>query len=208
VENLSEFEGAGVHYWASSVEAKLCAGEDVVLIGGGNSAGQATAFLAPRVKRLTLMVRGPGLEASMSRYLIQRISHLDNVDVQVGFELTEFHGTRATGLQGATFRHRQTGALRHLDVRQAFMFIGAAPNTGWLRGSVALDGKGYVITGAPAADSGSESQNLALQTSLPHVFAIGDVRSGSTKRVASAVGEGAAVVAQIHSVLGGRSTTA
>ena len=208
IANLRDFEGAGVHYWASPVESKLCAGEDVVLVGAGNSAGQAAVFLAPHVERLYLMVRGEGLEASMSRYLIQRIAALDNVDIHVRHELAELHGTRLGGLEGATFTDRESGAMRHFPVRHVFMFIGAEPNTGWLNSCVALDDKGYVVTGAAALAGDKPTVALPLETSLPRVFAIGDVRSGSTKRVASAVGEGAAVVAQIHSVLGGARTNA
>jgi thioredoxin reductase (NADPH) len=147
----------------------------------------------------------------MSKYLIQRIAALDNVEIHVGHELTELHGSRLGGLEGATFRERACGATKHLPVRHVFLFIGAEPNTGWLNGCVVLDDKGYVVTGAAAATGlGGDgvSVALALETSLPRVFAIGDVRSGSTKRVASAVGEGAAVVAQIHSVLGGRKLNA
>jgi thioredoxin reductase (NADPH) len=204
IANLHDFEGVGVHYWASPVESKLCAGEEVVLVGAGNSAGQAAVFLAPQVKRLYLMVRGSGLEASMSKYLIQRIAALDNVELHVGHELTELHGTRLGGLEGATFKDRASGATKRLPVRHVFMFIGAEPNTSWLNGCVTLDDKGYVVTGAAAALAGDGASVVThpLETSLPRVFAIGDVRSGSTKRVASAVGEGAAVVAQIHSVLG------
>ena len=201
IANLHEFEGAGVHYWASPAEAKLCSGAEVALVGAGNSAGQAAVFLASHVKRLYLMVRGDGLEASMSRYLIQRIAALDNVEIHVRHELAQLHGTRAGGLEGATFKHKDTAALRRLPVHQVFMFIGAEPNTGWLEGCVALDDKGYVVTGAAAYTGASVATVPSLQTSVPGVFAIGDVRSGSTKRVASAVGEGAAVVAQIHAAL-------
>jgi thioredoxin reductase (NADPH) len=208
ITNLRDFEGAGVHYWASPVEAKLCSGDDVVLVGAGNSAGQAAVFLAPHVKRLHLMVRGAGLEASMSRYLIQRIAALDNVDIHVGHELIELQGTLPGGLEGATFKDRASGASKRLPVRHVFMFIGAEPNTGWLSDCVALDDKGYVVTGVAAPAGPASSAVLPLETSLQRVFAIGDVRSGSTKRVASAVGEGAAVVAQIHSVLGGARTNA
>ena len=174
-------------------------------MGAGNSAGQAAVFLASHVKRLYLMVRGDGLEASMSRYLIQRIAALDNVEIHVHHELVELHGSRAAGLDGATFRQKNTGALRRLPVHQVFMFIGAEPNTGWLQGCVSLDDKGYVVTGAAAYGGASAASMPSLQTSIPRVFAIGDVRSGSTKRVASAVGEGAAVVAQIHAALGSGS---
>ena len=204
VANLADFEGAGVHYWASPVEARLCADEEVALVGAGNSAGQAAAFLAPQVRRLHLIVRGDGLEASMSRYLVERLAAIDNVEVSTRSELAELHGDPDRELEGATFRDRDTGATRRLALRHLFMFIGAEPNTAWLEGSLALDGKGYVLTGpTPGAPSA-----LPLQTSIPRVFAIGDVRSGSTKRVASAVGEGAAVVAQIHSALGAGTTGA
>jgi thioredoxin reductase (NADPH) len=201
VANLKSFEGDSIHYWASPAEAKLCAGEEIALVGAGNSAGQAVVFLAPQVKRLTMIVRGAGLEASMSRYLIDRIKLLGNVDVRVQSELAELHGEREGLLQGVTVRNRVSGETRLLPIRHLFMFIGAEPNTTWLDGCVALDEKGYILTGDTNAPA-----RYALQTSLPRVFAIGDVRSGSTKRVASAVGEGAAVVAQIHSLLGTSAT--
>jgi thioredoxin reductase (NADPH) len=207
VTNLRMFEGDSVHYWASPVEAKLCTDEDIILVGAGNSAGQAIVFLAPLVKRLTVLVRGTGLEASMSRYLIDRIKSLDNVSIQVRSELVELHGDPAGALEGATVRNNATSTVLRVPVRQIFLFVGAEPNTAWLDGTIALDDKGYILTGAgPAEVQGATP--LPLQTSLPRVFAIGDVRSGSTKRVASAVGEGAAVVAQIHSMLGATATTA
>jgi thioredoxin reductase (NADPH) len=208
VTNLKTFEGISVHYWASPVEARLCSGEEIALVGAGNSAGQAVVYLAPRVKRLTMIVRGAGLEASMSRYLIDRINMLENVDVLVRSELVELHADESGELGGATVRDRASAELRILPMRHVFMFIGAEPNSAWLDGCVALDEKGYVVTGVASAADSRASATLPLQTSLPRVFAIGDVRSGSTKRVASAVGEGAAVVAQIHSVLGASTTTA
>jgi thioredoxin reductase (NADPH) len=208
VANMKPFEGDSVHYWASPVEGKLCAGEQIALVGAGNSAGQAVVFLAPQVKRLTMIVRGEGLEASMSRYLIDRIMMLENVEVLVNSELAELHGEPMGYLHGATVRDRKTGGISQLAIRHVFMFIGAEPNTAWLNGCLALDEKGYILTG-PRSENGAAAQaHLPLQTSLPRVFAIGDVRSGSTKRVASAVGEGAAVVAQIHSVLGASTTAA
>lgn len=203
VMNLKSFEGDSVHYWASPVEAKLCAGEEIALVGAGNSAGQAVVYLAPQVKRLTMIVRGEGLEASMSRYLIDRIRLLENVEILVRSELVELHGDRCGALTGATVRNRASGAASRLPARHIFIFIGAEPNTAWLDGCLALDEKGYILTGSHnMAGAQMPSAPLPLQTSLPRVFAIGDVRSGSTKRVASAVGEGAAVVAQIHSILG------
>jgi thioredoxin reductase (NADPH) len=208
VANMKPFEGNSVHYWASPVEAKLCAGEQIALVGAGNSAGQAVVFLAPQVKRLTMIVRGEGLEASMSRYLIDRIRMLENVEVLVHTELAELHGKPMGQLHGATVRDRRTHGTSHLPVRHVFMFIGAEPNTAWLDGCLALDQKGYILTGPRSEDVTLALAHLPLQTSLPRVFAIGDVRSGSTKRVASAVGEGAAVVAQIHSILGASATAA
>jgi thioredoxin reductase (NADPH) len=209
LSDLRSFEGDSIHYWASPAEAKLCAGAEVALVGAGNSAGQAAVFLAPHVKRLTMIVRGGGLEASMSRYLIDRIKALGNVDVVVGSELAALQGEQAGPLDSVTIRDRKSAATRELPVRQLFMFIGAEPNTNWLDGCVELDEKGYVLTAAQgAAAHVSSAAPYALQTSLPRVFAIGDVRAGSTKRVASAVGEGAAVVAQIHSFLGDAGTSA
>jgi thioredoxin reductase (NADPH) len=208
VANMKPFEGDSVHYWASPVEAKLCAGEQIALIGAGNSAGQAAVFLAPQVKHLTMVVRGEGLEASMSRYLIDRIRMLENVVVLVHSELAELHGAPMGQLRGATVRNRKTQGTSHLPVRHVFMFIGAEPNTAWLKGCLALDENGYILTGPRTEGDTAGPPHLPLQTSLPRIFAIGDVRSGSTKRVASAVGEGAAVVAQIHSVLGASATTA
>jgi thioredoxin reductase (NADPH) len=208
VGNLKQFEGHSVHYWASPVEAKLCTGEQIALVGAGNSAGQAVVFLAPQVKRLTMIVRGSGLEASMSRYLIDRIKLLENVRVLVRSELVELQGDREGTLEGITVVNRASGLTAQLPARQVFVFIGAEPNTTWLDGCLALDEKGYILTGVRSSDSAQLPTPLPLQTSLPRIFAIGDVRSGSTKRVASAVGEGAAVVAQIHSMLGDSVTAA
>jgi Thioredoxin reductase len=177
----------------------------VALVGGGNSAGQAVVFLAPKVKRLHLVVRGPGLEASMSRYLIDRIAALPNVVLHTGTEVVGLEGDEVTGLSAAVFRERATGATHTCPLGHLFLFIGADPNTGWLNHCVALDNKGFVVTGANSTAEARYIQRpvLPLETSRPGVFAIGDVRAGSTKRVASAVGEGAAVVPQIHSVLAG-----
>jgi thioredoxin reductase (NADPH) len=206
--NLEMFEGDSVHYWASSAEAKLCSDEEVILVGAGNSAGQAAVFLAAHVKRLTMVVRRGGLEASMSRYLIDRIRKLDNVEVCGQSEIAELHADAGGHLARATLRDRVSGQTTDIVTRHVFMFVGAEPNTAWLAGCVALDEKGYILTGSQASSALAGPNLLPLQTSLPRVFAIGDVRSGSTKRVASAVGEGAAVVAQIHSLLGQATATA
>jgi thioredoxin reductase (NADPH) len=207
ISNLSTFEGAGISYWASPVEAKLCEGEEVALIGGGNSAGQAVVYLAPRVKHLHLIVRGTGLEATMSRYLVDRIAALPNVDLHVGKEVVALEGDRAQGLTAAVLRQRPSGETHACPLRHLFLFIGADPNTGWLQNCVATDQKGFVVTGNGFAHDVSpiSRPGLLLETTRPGVFAIGDVRAGSTKRVAAAVGEGAAVVAQIHTVLATRA---
>ena len=203
IPNLATFEGAGVSYWASPIEAKLCEGEEIALVGGGNSAGQAVVFLAPKVKRLHLVVRRGGLEATMSRYLIDRIGALPNVDLHVGKEVVGLEGDRTEGLTAAVFRNRSSGATQICPLRHLFLFIGADPNAGWLQNCAAVDAKGFVLTGFACPDGASLRRRAALplETSVPGVFAIGDVRAGSTKRVAAAVGEGAAVVAQIHTAL-------
>jgi thioredoxin reductase (NADPH) len=193
--NLATFEGAGVSYWVSPIEARLCAGEEVALVGGGNSAGQAVVFLAPQVKRLHLVVRRD-LSETMSRYLIDRIAALPNVELHVGSEIAALEGDRQTGLTAAVFRNRRDGSLHRRALRHLFLFIGADPNADWARDCVATDAKGFIVTGGGA---------LPLETSMAGVFAIGDVRAGSTKRVAAAVGEGAAVVSQIHAMLASQS---
>jgi thioredoxin reductase (NADPH) len=202
IPNIAGFEGAGVSYWASAVEAKLCEGEEVALVGGGNSAGQAVVFLAPKVKHVHLAVRRP-LEATMSRYLIDRIAALPNVSVYTGAEVIGLEGDTTGALTSATFRGLDSGNIRTYPLRHLFMFIGADPNGGWLAKRVAVDNKGFVITGGEFAptDQPAGRTPLPLETSVAGVFAVGDVRAGSTKRVAAAVGEGAAVVAQIHTAL-------
>jgi len=199
VGKLEELEGAGVSYWAAPIEAKLCAGEEVALVGGGNSAGQACVFLAPQVEKINMIVRRP-LEETMSKYLIDRIKALPNVELHIGKEVVGLDGDRANGLKGVTFRCRSTGSTHHCDLNHLFLFIGADPNTDWLDGCVDLDAKGFVVTGG--------DQRAPLETSRKGVFAAGDVRCGSTKRVAAAVGEGAAVIAQIHAYLAQEVTTA
>jgi thioredoxin reductase (NADPH) len=193
VEHLARFEGSGVSYWASPIEARMCAGEEIALLGGGNSAGQAVVYLAPKVKKLHLVIRGRGLEASMSKYLIDRIQALPNVELHTQTELLSLEADDQGALRGATYRDRATGMTHGCQLRHLFLFIGADPNTDWLKGCVTLDPAGFVVTGANGA--------ALLETDRAGVFAIGDVRAGSVKRVAAAVGEGAAVVAQIHQYL-------
>ena len=187
IPGLAAFDGAGVSYWASPVEARLCAGQDVVLVGGGNSAGQAVVFLAPQVRRLHLVVRRD-LGETMSRYLVDRVAALPNVEIHVGAAIDTLEGDHEAGVSAVVLKCG--GPPKRLPVAHVFLFIGADPNTAWLQGCIETDGKGFVVTGAKGA--------RPLETDLPGVFAIGDVRAGSTKRVAAAVGEGAAVVAQIH----------
>ncbi|WP_158608963.1 FAD-dependent oxidoreductase [Paraburkholderia sp. RAU2J] len=194
---LDELNGRGAHYWVSPAGAKLSEGMEVAVIGGGNSAGQGAACLAMHAARVHLLFRRSGLESTMSRYLIDRLSDAPNVALHAQVEVQSARVADGTlsGLLCATPRGAMT-----LGVRHAFIFTGAAPNTQWLKGSgVRTDDKGFVVTGAAAGHPGPFSGSL--ETSIPGVFAIGDVRSGSVKRVAAAVGEGAGVVAQIHGVI-------
>jgi thioredoxin reductase (NADPH) len=202
VESLDEFEGRSVHYWASPLEADLAGGEDVALVGGGNSAGQAVVFLAASARKVTLFARRPP-DQTMSRYLVERIEGLANVDLVISCEIAALHG-EAGALDSVTVRERETGSLRTYPARYLFSFIGADPNTEWLRPSgVRLDARGFVLTGETAGTG-----RLPLETSRRGVFAVGDVRSSSVKRVASAVGDGAQVVASIHAYLAGQVATA
>jgi thioredoxin reductase (NADPH) len=196
VEGLEQFEGTSVHYWASPFEAKLCAGQEVALVGGGNSAGQAVVYLASQVAKVWLLVRGPDLAASMSRYLVDRINGLSNVEVLTQTNVTGHEGSSGV-LEAVRWRTGKAAPEVLRPIRHLFLFIGAEPNTDWLSGSgIALDSKGFILTGA---DTGQKRR--LLETSRAGVFAIGDVRAGSTKRVAAAVGEGAQVVAMIHEAL-------
>ncbi len=196
VEHVTDFEGAGVHYWASPLESRLCAGQEVALVGAGNSAGQATVYLATGVAKVWLLARGRRLDASMSRYLVDRIAGLPNVEVLVQTEVVALEGNGGV-LEAIRWRHAPSGDETRKPVRHLFLFVGADPNTSWLSGSgVALDEKGFVLTGAGVALG-----RRALETSCDGVFAVGDVRAGSTKRIAAAVGEGAQVVATIHELL-------
>src|SRR6266576_1629865 len=196
IENLAAFEGSCIHYWASPVEARLCAEQEVALVGAGNAAGQATVYLASQVAKVWLLVRGPGLEASMSRYLIDRIAARPNVEVLTQSEVSALEGHGGV-LEAIRWRQRPSGREVRQPIRHLFLFIGAEPNTEWLlQYGVALDDKGFVLTDAHLGGGGRP-----LETSRPGVFAIGDVRSGSVKRVAAAVGEGAQVVAALHAFL-------
>ena len=196
VANLDAFESSSVHYWASPLEGRLCSGQEVALVGAGNSAGQATVYLASQVAKVSLLVRGPDLEASMSRYLVDRITGLANVEVLVRTQISGLDGADGM-LQAVRWRSGDATADIRRDIRHLFLFIGADPNTDWLAGSgVKLGAKGFIVTGAEAGPGCGP-----LETSQPGVFAIGDVRAGSVKRVAAAVGEGAEVVAALHRYL-------
>jgi thioredoxin reductase (NADPH) len=194
VEDLERFEGRGVYYWATPIEAKLCRNEPVMLIGGGNSAGQAVVFLASHAEHVHMFIRGAKLEDSMSHYLVERVTSLPNVTVHTRVELTALEGTGRL----ERVHYRGAGGIEgSMTIHHLFVFIGADPNTRWLNTcGISLDSKGFVQTGIDPPDANMLS--ISLQTSVEGVFAIGDVRSGSTKRVASAVGEGAGVVAQIQ----------
>jgi thioredoxin reductase (NADPH) len=201
IENLDRFEGRGVWYWASPIEARLCAEQDIVLVGGGNSAGQAAVFLSGHARRVHMVIRGGGLGASMSRYLIERIEATPNIELLFNTEVVALEGTEIS-LERVRWRSRLSGEESTAEIRNLFLFAGADPATAWLDGcGVTLDRGGFVVTGA------NSEQNLGrpvtpLETSVPGVFAVGDVRSGSVKRVGGAIGEGAQVVAALHGFLG------
>jgi thioredoxin reductase (NADPH) len=202
VPRLNEFEGRGIWYWASAVEATLCARTEVVLVGGGNSAGQAAVFLSQHASRVYMLVRGPGLAASMSRYLIDRIEATPNIELQPHTAITRLHGSVPGGLEAVSWRDHRSGAEHDKPLRNVFLFVGADPETQWLQGcNVAVDRSGFVLTGAASCAAGDTPRAAPLETSIPGVFAVGDVRAGSVKRVGGAIGEGAAAVAQIHQYL-------
>lgn len=196
VANLARFEGTCVHYWASPIEARLCQGQEVALVGAGNSAGQAAVYLASHVHKVALLARGGSLDASMSRYLVERIKAQPNIEVLTGTEVQALEGDEGN-LATVRWRNRASGVETTRPIRHLFLFIGADPNTDWLAHcNVALDANGFVRTGS---DLGSA--HGVMETSRSGVFAIGDVRAGSVKRVAAAVGEGAQVVAALHAYL-------
>jgi len=204
--NLSTFEGAGVYYGATPMEAQLCVGEDVVVVGGGNSAGQAAVFLASSARRVHILVRGPGLAETMSRYLIRRIEENPAIVVRTNTEIVALEGNDK--LARIQWRADRTGDLETHDIRHVFIMTGADPNTRWLDGCLTLDDQGFVKTGPDL--SSEELANAQwplarppylLETSRPRIFAVGDVRGGNIKRVASAVGEGSIAVALVHQVL-------
>ncbi len=204
VPRLDAFEGVSVHYAATEAEAQRCEGEEVAIVGGGNSAGQAALFLAGRTRRVYLLIRGGDLEKSMSSYLVERIRDTENVELLANTEIRELTGEER--LEEIMVEDNRSGERRTLGARALFVFIGAEANTGWLQGAVELDERGFVLTGRELNDSALHEEDwqersrepFLLETSMPGVFAAGDVRSGSIKRVASAVGEGSMAVRLVH----------
>jgi thioredoxin reductase (NADPH) len=206
IDNASRFEGAGVYYGATFVEAQLCRDEEVIVVGGGNSAGQAAVFLAQASKCVHMLVRAEGLAASMSRYLIRRIEENPAIDLRTCTEIVALEGN--DHLERVQWRDNRTGKIETRDVRHIFVMTGAIPNTAWLGGCVLVDAKGFIKTGTDLSRDTLTNAGWPLtrpphllETSLPGVFAVGDVRAGNIKRVASAVGEGSIAVAAVHQVL-------
>src|SRR6476659_3421489 len=206
LQNLSQFEGAGVYYGATFVERQLCGGEEVIVVGGGNSAGQAAVFLAQTTKRVHVLVRSASLATSMSRYLIRRIEESPNVTVRPYTEIVSLEGNHH--LESVRWRNSQTGQTEKHNIKHIFVMTGADPNTGWLNGCIVLDAKGFINTGPDlspenlsAAGWSLNRQPYLLETSLPGVFAAGDVRGGIIKRVASSVGEGSSAISFVHKVI-------
>ncbi len=206
LKNLAQFEGAGVYYGATFVERQLCGGDEVIVVGGGNSAGQAAIFLAQTTKHVHVLVRSASLAASMSRYLIRRIEESPNVIVQPHTEIVALEGNHH--LDSVHWRNSKTGQTEKHDIRHIFVMTGADPNTGWLNGCIVLDAKGFINTGPDlsaenlsAAGWSLKRQPYLLETSLPGIFAAGDVRGGSIKRVASAVGEGSTAISFVHNII-------
>jgi thioredoxin reductase (NADPH) len=206
LENLSQFEGVGVYYGATFMESQLCRGEDVIVVGGGNSAGQAAVFLAQARSRVHMLVRSSGLVESMSRYLIRRIEQNPAIVLRTNTEIIALEGSHH--LERVSWRDRQSGSAETHDIRHVFLMTGAVPSTQWLDGCVALDAKGFIKTGPDLSQEDLAAAHWPLtraphllETSLPGVFAVGDVRAGNIKRVASAVGEGSIAVSFVHRAL-------
>jgi thioredoxin reductase (NADPH) len=206
IENLSRFEGAGIYYGATFVEAQLCSGQEVIVVGGGNSAGQAAIFLAQSTEHVYMLVRGPGLTDTMSKYLIRRIEQTPNLSLLTHTEVVSLEGVEH--LEGVTCRNSKSGKTEKKNIAHVFVMTGANPNTGWLNGCVVVDNKGFIKTGP---DLSSEELTRAhwpltrrpylLESSVPGIFAAGDVRGGNVKRVASAVGEGSIAISFVHQIL-------
>jgi len=208
LDNLPQFEGTGVYYAATYMEAQLCNGEELIVVGGGNSAGQAAVFLAQTARHVHMLVRADGLAESMSRYLIRRIEEHPRITLWTRTEIAGLEGSNH--LERVRWQNHTSGIAETRDIRHVFIMAGADPSTGWLKSCMALDAKGFIKTGP---DMTQEELHAAgwpagrvpslLETSLPGVFAVGDIRSGSIKRVASAVGEGSICIAFVHQALQG-----
>ncbi len=202
LDNIKAFEGNGIHYAATAIEAGLCQGEEVIVVGGGNSAGQAAVFLSRQAEHVHILVRGEGLASSMSNYLIERIDSSDRITLHPFTEIVGLSGGRY--LEAVTWRNNKTGETETRGISNVFLMIGAQPNTEWLDGCLKLDEKGFVCCGPEHAlceEWPRERRPYLLETSQPGIFAVGDVRSDSVKRVASAVGEGSIAIQFVHRVL-------
>ena len=202
--NLGTFEGSGLYYGATFIEAQLCNGEEVIVIGGGNSAGQAAVFLSQHAKRVHMLVRGPNLSDTMSRYLIHRIEENPNIDLRCNTEIAALHGDKQ--LESVTWRDKTTEGTEPKPIRHVFVMTGAAPRTDWLKGCVAMDARGFIKTGRDLLPEDLPHWTrtrlpMLLETSLPGVLAVGDVRANNVKRVASAVGEGSIAISMVHQAL-------
>jgi len=206
IPQLEQFEGRGIWYWASPIEARMCRQEEVVIVGGGNSAGQAAVFLTGYAKKIYMLVRGKSLHEHMSRYLVDRIEATPNIELLTQTEIVALSGSQESVLERVRWRHNPTGQETEKPIRNVFLFIGADPATEWLRDcGVILDAKGFVLTGDAICGGGpidgTARRPMSLETNKFGVFAVGDIRTGSVKRVGAAIGEGAAVVPQLHSFL-------
>ncbi|HUO33530.1 MAG TPA: NAD(P)/FAD-dependent oxidoreductase, partial [Candidatus Acidoferrum sp.] len=206
LENLSRFEGTGIYYGATFIEAQLCGAEEVIVVGGGNSAGQAAVFLSQTAKHVYMLVRSSQLADTMSRYLIRRIEEIPNITLHTRTEIIALEGRER--LQGVRWRNNETGQEESHDIRHVFLMTGASPNTDWLKDCLTLDEKGFIKTGPDLNDDDLAKAHwhlprhpYLLETTLPGVFAVGDARAGNVKRVASAVGEGSISIHLVHKSL-------
>jgi thioredoxin reductase (NADPH) len=200
--NLGKFEGEGIYYGATYIESQLCEGEDVIVVGGGNSAGQAAAFLSQTAGKVHMLVRSGNLSSTMSRYLIQRLTENPKIDLHLNTEIVGLEGDER--LDRVSWQNKKTGEVCTHPIQHVFIMAGASPGTDWLRGCLALDDKGFILTGRDLDQNPAWTQGRApqmLETSLPAIFAVGDVRANNVKRVASAVGEGAISISLVHRTL-------